>query len=283
MIDKSLQKYIALRQKYPDLIPQEIMQKVRPFLWYALDFCTMNLGCKVRCAGKWSLNVEWKRKIKHNFEQWEREFIDVYISTLHSDDVVFDIGAEYGEWAALAATIVGGSKVHIFEPNIPAWRRIQKVWHHNRLSPPGGCWAGFVSNQSSLSEINIKDLSMWPESNKGEVEFETLLKNKNISAITIDDYVFASGVTPTVLMMDIEGAEGLALKGAINTLSNFQPIVFVSLHPTMLPQFNFKIQDIMDIFSSLHYNSHLISIDHEEHWVFWHPCSRQPVLTLQKV
>ena len=273
---------MRFRYKYPSLIPDSIMQKMRPLLWDALDIATLYYGCKVYCGGKWPLQVEWKRKVRNDFENWEKEFILVYVANLRKDDVVFDIGAEYGEWAALAATIVSGSQVHIFEPNIPAWRRIKKVWNHNRLSNPGGCWAGFVSNQTSLPSLNTSNLNTWP--NLGiedeEVKFENLLEHKDIPSITVDDYVQILDAKPTILMMDIEGAEGLALEGAVNTLRNHKPIVFVSIHPTMLPQFGSEVKDIMSFFSSLNYNSYLISSDHEEHWVFWHPNSRKPIINL---
>lgn len=278
MLTKVLNNYWSFRHQYPNLLPQSIVHQLRPWLWYGLDLITLNRGCQVKLAGQWPLQVEWRRKANNDFEQWEREFIQVYSSNLLPNDIVLDVGAEFGEWAALAATRTRSSQIHIFEPNQPAWSRIRKIWQHNRLETPGGCWNGFVSNQTSNINLTAEKLLNWPEVSQGEVRFESLLKPGIIPSITIDDYVQVSGVKPTVIMMDVEGAEVLALEGAMVTLSSLRPIVFLSFHPTMIPEFERQPDAVMKLFSSLGFQSHLISIDHEEHWVFWDSKLRTPVL-----
>jgi FkbM family methyltransferase len=50
----------------------------------------------------------------------------------------------------------------------------------------------------------------------------------------IDDFVDAAGVRPTMLKIDVEGAELDALDGAVRTLRDVRPVIFLELHHDIL-------------------------------------------------
>lgn len=52
----------------------------------------------------------------------------------------------------------------------------------------------------------------------------------NKVSLTLDDYVAAQSLQPDLFKVDVEGAELMVLTGAVNTLRNSKPIVFLELH-----------------------------------------------------
>ena len=244
-----------------------------------LELLTMGRGVKVNCAGRWPLRIFWRRRLTHNFRVWEKEFVDVYLRSLLSTDVVYDVGAENGEWAALVGSQIGGENVHLFEPNRPAWRAIRNLWRINSLGAPGGCWRGFVANESTMIPDEPPTVRGWPSissAERGQVQFEGLHAPNGIPSITIDEYVRIVGCLPTVIKMDIEGAECVAILGAQATLRQARPLVFLSYHPWLVDQFKNVGCDVFLTLRQWEYDCSLISRDHEEHWVFWPREGRRP-------
>jgi Methyltransferase FkbM domain len=65
-------------------------------------------------------------------------------------------------------------------------------------------------------------------------------------------------MVPTVLKIDIEGAEILALRGARKLLSGlFGPkprVVFLEVHPKFLPAFNAVVEDVYELMENCGYS-----------------------------
>jgi FkbM family methyltransferase len=241
-----------------------------------LELLTFRRGVVVLCAGHWPLRIPWRRRLELNFVHWEREFVDAYLRTVCPSDIVYDIGTENGEWAALVGTKIGGSRLHLFEPNGGAWGAVKRLWELNGLDDPAGCWRGFVGDKSTV-ELSQGVLQGWPMLDDTVAQrFESLREPRGIGTITIDDYVASGGTPPTVIKMDIEGAEVLACKGAERTIREHRPVVFLSYHPWLVGQFGAAENDLHDDFEALGYKRRLLGCDHEEHWVLWHPKARLP-------
>ncbi len=51
-----------------------------------------------------------------------------------------------------------------------------------------------------------------------------------VAALSCDDFVVAYEVVPSLVKIDVEGAEMVVLKGAENLLSNHKPIILLSTH-----------------------------------------------------
>lgn len=226
----------------------------------------------VRFASGHEVDVLDHRATVHNFERWEAPFVRALMTSLRSDDVVYDIGAENGEFAALVASKVGGQNVHLFEPSPTAWPNLRALWEMNGLAPPGGCFHGFVA------DVTRGDWSIggWPKASiRGEVTTETCFacfyERPDIPAITLADYA-TDPLTepPTVLMVDVEGAEGLVLS-TLGRMPVYPRLVFVSVHSQeFLAQYGHE-QDQERVFrtmSLLGYSAKFLGFDHEAHWIW---------------
>ncbi len=225
-------------------------------------------GRFVRVAGEFPMYVEWER-IAIDFEQFEAGFTLPFGRYLAPGMTVFDVGASFGEWSVLAATRVGTERVHVFEPNLPSWRKIKTIFDLNRLGMPKGVFQGFAADMDRLAGSERERLvaPAWPEVVEGVAEFEDLRNPKGISSISLDSYCRITGAVPDVIKIDVEGAEGPVLRGAIQTLRTARPAIFLSLHPWLLPAFGDSKQGVLDFLEKLGYQNELLATDHEEHWL----------------
>lgn len=204
----------------------------------------------------------------YQFEPWEWCQTRVLFPMLMPGMVVYDIGAEEGELTAAVAKVVGGNNVHIIEPSKLYWPNIKSVWDANDLGNPGGCWQGFASDVSRW-ESTALTIGGWPPI-EGPIQMEGAFcfvdERPDIPSITIDDYARISCTHPDVILMDIEGAEVLALRGARETLGKGTTL-FVSVHnETALAKYGTAEAELFELM--LDYHGVYLGYDHEQHWRF---------------
>lgn len=246
------------------------------------------------------LKVLAHRAKAHDFGTWEAEAIRAISSELLSltvggrDAVVYDVGAEEGEFSALWGHMVGPGNVHLFEPTPSVWPNIRATWeanHGGRL--PGGMWAGFVG--ASMRGPGVIS-SRWPECSDGNLQndsrFSVVTERPDIPCITIDAYTNAFAppdlvtidayanacAPPDLIAIDVEGAELLVVAGALQTLQGHgrrrRPTLAISIHPPeFLSRFGHAGQPctqerLFRMLSAIDYVPRWISVDHESHWMF---------------
>lgn len=225
-------------------------------------------GRSVKVTGIYPLQVEWERSAV-DFKTWEAEFIKAFGDALQSPKIVIDVGASIGEWSALAVTLVGSKNVHVFEPNPPSWKHIQKVFQLNSIPTPVCIFPGFAANSDSFNSevLAVASSREWPLIVEDSAEFESFLSPKNLPSIKLDTYCKRLGVVPSIIKLDVEGAEGEVLRGSQNLLETFQPLVFLSLHPWALKDFGDSKADLLSWIEERGYNCSLLATVHEEHWL----------------
>lgn len=239
----------------------------------------MSESVEVTFPGGQKLRVLAHRAKAHDFATWEASYIERLVAELRPGMVVYDIGAEEGEFSALAAKIVGGGKVHLFEPVPEIWPNIRTVFGENDIGP-GGCFVGFVGARSA--GVRGLVLNSWPNAAEGPIRkhsgFAVIHERPDLPTITVDDYATASGTEPDVLMIDVEGAEVRTLLGARETLARARPLVFVSIHPPgFLCQYGEtraegaprdEQEHVFRLMSETGYVGEFLGHDHESHWLF---------------
>jgi len=208
---------------------------------------------------------------------WERKRLDSMSKNIGEGDIVLYIGAEEGEMCALCQ--MWGAKVVMVEPNDKVWPNIKAIWDANKLDLPLEVYSGFCGAESSDNFVdgrygmyNLKGEAVgeWPESAYGEVihdhGFKELHDPDNIPIVKVDSIP----VVPTVITMDVEGAEWEVLKGAEQTLKNYKPIIYLSLHPEFLFRIYEKYSyEVRQWIKELGYNEKLLEYEHEVHLVYW--------------
>lgn len=140
--------------------------------------------------------------------------------TVGEDDIVFDIGANYGLFSAVAAGKAKRGCVYAFEP-VEETRRI--------LERTAGLYSNIVVEPYAVSDscgknrINVSNYN----SNPGAASIMNVnsgSETEEIETITLDRFVEMNHISKIdFIKADIEGAERLLLAGAAEVLRKFAP------------------------------------------------------------
>lgn len=186
----------------------------------------------------------------------------VIASFIKPTDVVLDIGAHSGAWTVPLSKMVPQGKVFAFEA-LPYYARVLKatlrvlriknvdvinrpILDENRsvemvwLDPKGSRLTGLTHVKAS------------GESAKDTVSVESMVLDQHIS-------VFGGPIR--FIKMDIEGAELLALKGAIQLINTHKPMMFIELNESHCLRYGHKVIDVFHFFGGLDYEGCLRSED----------------------
>ena len=170
------------------------------------------------------------------FAVWERERFHSMRDNLTHGDVLFDVGTEQGWCNLIYASFVGPENMVLIEPTTEFWPNIQATWSRNYpLIWPAAYYHGLLSDKTNDDRT---DFLNWPTAIEGPLidrnKYQYIWDNtQNIPEMRLDDLVTRSEVIPDAITMDVEGAELLVLQGAINTLIDYHPKVWASVHPDM--------------------------------------------------
>ena len=162
----------------------------------------------------------------------ETEVQQFLASVLRPGMVYYDVGANVGFFATIAARLVGPSgKVVCFEPLPENARQIQYNAQLNGFdNVMARCEALGSSNRTEIFHTSteptwgmLATVGKLPEKVSGKIQ---------VSVRTLDS-LYAEGLPrPDVIKMDIEGAEADALNGARETLGAHRPLLVIELHST---------------------------------------------------
>lgn len=204
---------------------------------------------------------------------WERERLFSMEHRLTRGDVLFDVGTEHGWLTAVYGGFVGHANVVLFEPAPSLWPNIRLTWEHNEFPAPLAAFWAFVGARSA----GEPDGAVWPEPARGPLretgaqayEYLHNTKHTDIPTVSIDDAARIIGRAPKAITIDVEGAEVGVLQGAVSTLANDRPMVWVSIHPDlMFRDYGTVPLDIYGLMVDLDYAATHLATDHEEHWFF---------------
>lgn len=157
------------------------------------------------------------------------------------DDIILDCGANMGLFAAYAAT--KGATVHCFEPCTSTrllLEQTQKLYpdkiHIHPYAITNKSGSMILCKTDNIGANHLERYSV----NMGN----NVIGNETVQTITIDDFLNQNGIVPTMIKMDVEGAEVDAIQGALHTLKTHSPKCVVGAYHT--PQAMSKIKMIIN-------------------------------------
>jgi FkbM family methyltransferase len=191
--------------------------------------------------------------------EWQPEVWQALEPSLHEGSVFFDVGAHIGYFTMKAAPKVGAAgHVLAFEPNPETLKllydNVAANSAHNVIVEPIACtdkeetltfYAAPVQNtgMSSLSKRNA------------EVEGAEAPKSYMVQGRPIDAVVRQLNLARVdAIKIDVEGAEVVVLRGAVDTLKRFHPRLVIEEIPEELGSFQTSMEDLSSLLHSVGYN-----------------------------
>jgi hypothetical protein len=169
-------------------------------------------------------------RLPNDKNMWKGTYENEFCKRLHENvvqgDVCYDIGAFRGYTAGVLA-LAGASCVLAFEPMPENQQTIKSVLSLNpdlRIDLFPMAVAGSIGEQSL--EIN-SDLSM----NKlGPISAEKRSNEIRVKTVTVDWIAKETQKWPSLLKIDVEGAEVSVLSGAVESLKRSVRSIFLEIH-----------------------------------------------------
>lgn len=207
------------------------------------------------------------------WDYWEKERISSMQKNLTKGEIFFDIGTESGWCNLVYAEIVGPENMVLIEPTPEFWPNIHALWYKRFNNDPLACYAGLISDMTTDNRKG-NDLNAWGKNYLGPIvdrnKYIYIHDNtEQIPMITLDDFIRETNIVPDVLNIDVEGAEILVFKGAVDLLTNHNPKIYVSIHDDLgLRDYNTTTDQTIKFLESFGYRGEFLAKNHEEHWFF---------------
>jgi FkbM family methyltransferase len=193
-------------------------------------------------------SLNWKSLSKSEFDA-ELLLLDFL---LKKDSVLFDIGANKGEYAYYAEKIMNPNNIYLFEPEKKLNKQLKAIFSNCHiydiaLSDSKGIHQfkipiinGVIDN--CLSSLEVK--------NKEDNETEAIIYN--VKTDTLDNFTKEQNVCPDVIKIDVEGHELSVLKGAKNYIKQHHPTLIIEIEQRHHK--NIQIESVFNSFEEQDYN-----------------------------
>jgi FkbM family methyltransferase len=188
-----------------------------------------------------------------NFGNYEASDSNMLYRIIEKDYTIFDIGGNIGWYTNHVASMLTKGIVYAFEP-IP--ETFQKLGNNVALN-------GFKNiriNNFPLSDKSGPLTFYYTPLMPGAASAANITNSENIQKIecttrTLDSYVAETNITRVdFIKCDVEGAELLVFKGAIETIKKYKPIIFTEMLRKWAAKFNYHPNDIVRLFEELGYS-----------------------------
>lgn len=247
----------------------------------------MTLLSEGRINERWPLMLTLDRVEFHDARpKWEAGRLAHCAERIEPGMVVYDVGAECGDFSALYHQWVGprGDVVPI-EPQPRYWPSIRATWEANGFDPPAAWFPGFAGDETTLHNFGAElaalgwPASAWPTCSLGriipDVGFQHLAQQAAATpAVRLDAFADITGVAPDAIVMDIEGAEFRALQGCEYLCNSTRPpLIWVSYHEaTMLDWYGATLDDMLALMDGYGYSAAELPYNGEAEtfWFFEH-------------
>jgi FkbM family methyltransferase len=171
------------------------------------------------------LNPRWEHTAWEGV--YEQSMQQLFVKFLKPGTIVFDVGANYGFYALLGAR--AGAEVFAFEPHKENSESLARHAETNGLARHihiVSCAAYSYTGDIAL-ELPAVEGSHGNAATRPQVS-ETV-NTVHVPCTTLDDFIRANP-EPSLVKMDVEGAESEVLKGADRLFRTFRPYLLCEIH-----------------------------------------------------
>jgi len=220
------------------LIPDPLRNRISPLYWQ-LKAIRMRPTTKIRLDNivvHLYTETPEECKIITNTKNTEEEILRDFATRINEDDIVYDIGANVGQYTCIATQC--GANAVAFEP-LPA--NAERIRENIKLNN-GSALVVQAALADNDGKSSFKSDSKETGADQGHL---TTGHGQTVQTFRGETYVKeGKGPKPTVVKIDVEGAEIDVLHGFGNVLNECR-LVYVEIHLDKSKRYN-KIFDILD-------------------------------------
>ena len=175
---------------------------------------------------------------------------------LRAEDSFLDIGANIGVYTLLAASKIHSGSIYSFEVLPKNYERLKENLKLNKFEQVK-TYEIAISNQTGTVGLNLAEGDSMPFITHSATD-----KTITVPTDTLDNLLQNQPLANlTLAKMDIEGAEILALKGALSLLKQQRPHVWILEINDTVSNFGHQKQDLVNFLNSYGYNLYRYSAD----------------------
>jgi len=190
--------------------------------------------------------------------KWEPNYTGAFERLLRPGNTVVDIGANHGVYALLAAARVApNGHVYAFEASQDFCELIRASISVNGLDRlitlENRAVADRAFETTLSTDVQMSGGGHLVAEGHGEPSATSArgIRSQTVQCIALDDYFADPAQRLDVIKMDIEGAEGLALKGMANLIGRSPNLkIMMEFCPLMLSRFSYNAEFVVDFFKS---------------------------------
>jgi FkbM family methyltransferase len=208
-----------------------LIRQLRPAYESMLQLMSFGRGVPWEINGvTFRIDPRYRNRLGHDYDAPVARFLS---REIRPGAICFDVGANVGVYALQFAQWTGPTgKVIAFEPNPAAAEVLSTHLRLNRLNSVVAIERvaiGSAPGTATLYRSGVDGMSRLGEPNRLLHSTEPI----TVPVITIDDFCAGSGLLPDWMLIDIEGFEFAALRGAGRTIerSRGKLGLVVEMHP----------------------------------------------------
>ena len=158
---------------------------------------------------------------------WEPAMQKIMVNVITPGQVVYDLGANNGLHGLLMAGLVGEKgMVYNFEPLQDNIDEINENFKFNNITNYRNV-ATAVSDRDGVDHFVVAEHHKQGSLSGGKPAGE---KTVEVKVTSLDNFIRKGNPGPSFMKVDIEGAEGPALRGFANCIKEYYPIMIIELH-----------------------------------------------------
>lgn len=184
-------------------------------------------------------------------KEYEPELSSISAKLIDPEDMVIDVGANFGWYATLFAAKATAGKVYAYEPSPRTFENLAANLAFNEMEDR------IVSRNVCVGESSgsvTLELGSTSESGLAHVVTQGGATTAEVPMVRIDEDLHELTNQVAYIKVDVEGFEMFALKGAVGLLQGpDQPIIQIELNEEALVRAGCSRQQVTDFLSSLGY------------------------------
>lgn len=207
-------------------LPYQVRNAVRTCLQKALFAKRKQAHIRTGPLAGYTVIAPFNERVSFGLGSYEPAVTEVIRGHAGAETVFYDIGAHIGWFSLVAAKC--GAQVYSFEANPENAAVLRQNLALNQITRAEVVAAAVAAEEGEL------EFATFEYSLVGHIADANLpadARVMRVPAVSLDTYVGSAGVRPpTLLKIDVEGAEGEVIRGAVATLREHRPVLAIEIH-----------------------------------------------------